>query len=399
MIRSLTLLGPAFIAAVAYVDPGNVAVNITAGSQFGYTLVWVVVLANAMAVVVQYLSAKLGIVTSTSLSGHVARVSGRKSRFMFWLQAEAIAIATDMAEIVGGAIALNLIFDVPLVVGALITTAVSMSILTIGDRRGPRALERVIITFLALIGAGFTAGLWFDPPQAADIASGLWVQFDGSDSVLLASAIIGATVMPHVIYLHSSLMTNHGRENGRNTSTGDLITATKIDVTLALVVAGFLNLSLLVLAANFLFGQEGTETLNGVHELVSVELGAGIALLFAVALLSSGLASTSVGCAAGAEVMGSLLTIQVPLFVRRIVTVIPALAVLILGVEPSYVLVISQVVLSLGIPFALIPLIVFTSQASLMGEHVNRLWLRIIASLIAAVVLVLNLALLILTFF
>jgi manganese transport protein len=392
------LLGPAFIAAVAYVDPGNVATNVTAGSEFGYTLVWVVVMANVMAVVVQYLSAKLGMVTGRSLAAHMGQRLRRGPRIAYWLQAESIAIATDLAEVVGGAIALNLLFDLPLMVGAIITAGVAMLILRIGDMRGQSALERVIMGFLVLIAVGFMAGLFIDPPAAGPLAEGLVPTFQGSESVLLASGIIGATVMPHVIYLHSSLTTSRLGSRGDGHTVRQLLAATRTDVVLALVLAGVLNLSLLVVAATSLNGLDGTDTLEGVHAVVSSELGAGVALLFAVALLGSGLASTSVGSAAGAEVMHGLLGVRLPVLVRRTVTLIPALLVLGLGAEPSRALVVSQVVLSIGIPFALIPLVILTARRDVMGEHVNRRGTTAAACVVAAIVVALNVSLLWLTF-
>lgn len=396
--RSVGLLGPAFIAAVAYVDPGNVATNVTAGATFGYTLVWVVVLANAMAVIVQYLSAKLGIVTGQSLASHMGEKLPRPARIAYWLQAEGVAIATDVAEVVGGAVALSLLFDLPLLIGAVVTVLVSMVVLRVGDRFGQSVLERVVIGFLLLIAAGFTAGLFVAPPDAGAVADGLVPRFDGTESLLLSSAIIGATVMPHVIYLHSGLTAGRLGVRGQRRTVGELLGATRVDVVVALVVAGTLNLALLLTAATSLAGKEGTDTLDGVHALMTSELGTGVALLFAVALLGSGLASTSVGCAAGAEVMHGLLRRRVPLMLRRIVTVIPALVVLALGVEPSRALVVSQVVLSVGIPFALVPLLWLTARRSVMGEWVNRSVTTTLAAVIAGLVIALNLTLLVLTF-
>lgn len=395
--KRIGLLGPAFIAAVAYVDPGNVATNVSAGARFGYTLVWVVVMANVMAVLVQYLSAKLGMVTEKSLATHMGERLRTGPRIAYWIQAEIIAIATDIAEIVGGAIAFYLLFDLPLLWGAVLTAAVSMTILKIGDVRGQSALERVIMAFLGLIAVGFTAGLFVDPPDGGDLALGLIPSFAGVDSVLLASGIIGATVMPHVIYLHSGLTVDRLGIRGKDISIPQLLSATRTDVVLALILAGFLNLSLLVVAASSLYGVDGTDTLQGVHQLISSNLGVGIALLFAVALLGSGLASTSVGCAAGAEVMQGLLHRRIPIVVRRIVTTIPALIVLALGVEPSYALIASQVALSIGIPFALVPLVRLTASREVMGSHTNALRTTVAASVVAAIVIALNVALLWLT--
>jgi manganese transport protein len=396
--RRVALIGPAFIAAVAYVDPGNVATNVTAGARFGYTLVWVVVMANAMAVLVQYLSAKLGMVTGASLSTQLGRRLLRAPRIGYWLQAEIVAIATDMAEVVGGAIALNLLFDLPLITGALITAGVGLLILRIGDVRGQSALERTIMAFLGLIAVGFLAGLFVNPPQPGPLASGLIPHFAGTQSVLLASGIIGATVMPHVIYLHSSLTVTRLDGRGDGLSVRDLLSVTRTDVVLALILAGILNLSLLVVAAASLQGRPGTDTLSGVHAVITSDLGAGVALLFAVALLGSGLASTSVGSAAGAEVMRGLLHLQIPMTVRRVVTVIPAVVVLALGFEPSAALVVSQVVLSMGIPLALVPLVLLTASRSVMGEHANHRLVNLGAWMVATIVISLNATLLWLTF-
>ncbi len=398
LARRLVLIGPAFVAAVAYVDPGNVATNVTAGASFGYTLVWVVVLANVMAVLVQYLSAKLGLVTRASLATHMGRRLRRGPRLAYWLQAEAIAIATDLAEVVGGAIALSLLFDLPLVAGAVLTAAVSLLVLRIGDVRGQGALERTIMGFLLLIAVGFVAGLVVNPPAGDELAGGLVPGFAGTESVLLASGIIGATVKPHVIYLHSGLTSGRLGSRGADVGVPALLRATRLDVGAALLLAGALNLSLLLVAAAGLQGLPGTDTLEGVHAVLTSELGAGVALLFAVALLGSGLASTSVGAAAGAEVMQGLLGVRVPLLARRVVTVVPALVVLVLGVEPSRALVVSQVILSIGIPFALLPLVRLTASRSVMGEHVNRVGTTVAASAVAGLVVALNLALLYLTF-
>lgn len=397
--RRLTLLGPAFVAAIAYVDPGNVATNVTAGSRYGYTLVWVVVLANAMAVLVQYLSAKLGLVTGRSLAAHVGARVPRPVRVAYWVQAELVAVATDIAEIVGGAVALALLFDLPLLLGAAVTTAVSVLILKVGDWRGPTALERVIMMFLLLIAAGFVAGLFVDPPRPSAVAGGLVPRFDGGGSLLLASGIVGATVMPHVIYLHSGLTSARPGVRTRGASLRQLLGATRVDVVVALLVAGALNLALLLVAAGSFHGLAGADTLAGVHALMSDRLGAGVAILFAVALLGSGLASTSVGCAAGAEVMASLLHRRVSMVGRRLVTVVPAFVVLATGVTPVDALVVSQVVLSIGIPFALVPLVRLTASRTVMGAYVNRAATTATAAVVAVIVVALNVGLLVLDWF
>ncbi|MEV6164873.1 Nramp family divalent metal transporter [Streptomyces sp. NPDC052052] len=391
------LLGPAFVAAVAYVDPGNVATNVTAGAKHGYALVWVVVLANAMAVIVQYLSAKLGLVTGRSLAGELGLRLPRPLRVVYWIQAEAVVVATDLAEVVGGAVALHLLFTLPLLLGALLTVAVSLVVLRVEDTRGQTALEHVIMSFLGLMAVGFVAGLFVGPPDPGDLVRGLTPSLTGNGSVLLASGIIGATVMPHVIYLHSSLTVGRLEQRGAGLPTRALLSATRADVVAALCVAGLLNLSLLVVAAANLRGASGTDTLQGVHRVIVSELGPGVAMLFAVALLGSGLASTAVGNTAGAEVMRGLIHRRVPRIARRVVTAVPALVVLAGGTEPSKALVLSQVVLSLGIPFALIPLLVLTSRRDVMGPHVNRWGTTAAAGCVAGLVVALNATLVCLT--
>lgn len=383
--------GPAFVAAVAYVDPGNVATNVTAGAEFGFTLVWVVVAANIVAMLVQYLSAKLGLVTGMSLAAHMSRRLSRRARIAYWLQAEAIAIATDLAEVVGGAIALYLLFDIPLVLGAVLTVGVSLVILLVGDGGRQRVFERTILGFLLLIAVGFLAGLLVAPPPVGAVVGGLVPGFAGRESVLLASGIVGATVMPHVIYLHSSLTSSPAERWGSNVGVTRLLAITRVDVFVALCCAGVLNLALLLVAATSLRSRTGTDTLTGVYDVVTSELGVGVATLFAVALLGSGLASTSVGSAAGAEIMGSLLHIDLSVVVRRLVSAVPAVVVLWAGVDPTRALVLSQVVLSLGIPFALVPLVRLTSRRSVLGEHVNRAGTIIAAWLVTVGVIALNL--------
>ncbi len=391
------LLGPAFVAAIAYVDPGNVAANVSAGATFGYLLVWVIVAANLMAGLVQYLAAKLGLVTGLSLPEAVGGVARRPTRIAYWLQAELVAMATDLAEVVGGAIALKLIFGLPLMLGGFITGAVSMALLIVGDRRGPRAFEQVSTGLLAIIAIGFLSSLVVKPPPATDVAGGLLPRFDGTESVLLATAILGATVMPHAVYLHSGLARDrHGRPEA-GLSRRRLLRVTRWDVGLAMLAAGAVNLAMLVVAAANLTGRDDTGSIEGAHAAVRDALGPTIALLFAVGLLASGLASTSVGAYAGAMIMQGLLRVSVPLLLRRLITLIPALAILAIGVDPTRALVLSQVVLSFGIPFALVPLIRLTGDRALMGSDANR---RLTAALgwgITAVISVLNGALIYLT--
>jgi manganese transport protein len=390
------LLGPAFVAAVAYVDPGNVAANLTAGARHGYLLVWVLVAANVMAVLVQYLSAKLGLVTGASMPELLGARLRRLPRLAYWLQAESVAVATDIAEVVGGAIALQLLFDVPLVLGGLIVGAVSMALLEVQNRRGQRPFEGVVVALLAVVALGFVAGTVVSPLDGPAILSGLVPRFEGTDTVLLAAGMLGATVMPHAIYLHSSLARDrHGRHEGHDLR--HLLRATRWDVGLSLLLAGSVNIAMLLLAAASLPGVPGTDTIDGAHAAVSAALGPLVATVFAVGLLASGLASTSVGCYAGAAIMSGLLHVKVPLLARRAVTLVPALVVLGTGVEPTWALVLSQVFLSVGIPFALVPLVALTGRGSIMGGWANRWPLATLAWVTVVAIVTLNLTLLVLT--
>jgi len=396
-LRLWLLLGPAFVAAIAYVDPGNVAANLTAGAHYGYLLVWVLVAANAIAVFVQYQSAKLGIVTGRSLPDLLGARLGTAGRRAYWAQAELVAAATDIAEVIGGAIALNLLFGLPLPLGALIVGAAAIGILAVQSRRGQRPFEAVILVLLAVIAVGFLAGLVVSPVDWRAAANGLVPRFDGAPTVLLAASMLGATVMPHAIYLHSALARDR---HGSTSDTGRLRTllrATRLDVVLALVLAGAVNVAMLLLAASALPGVAGTDTIEGAYAAIGGALGPVVAAAFAIGLLASGLASTSVGSYAGATIMSGLLHVRVPLLVRRVVTLIPAVVILALGVDPTWALVLSQVLLSLGIPFAMIPLLRLTGSREVMGAHVDRMWVRCVGVGIAGLVVVLNIALVVLT--
>lgn len=429
--RLVTLLGPAFVAAIAYVDPGNVAANLTAGARFGYLLVWVLVVANVMAVLVQYLSAKLGVVTGRSLPEVLGERLSRRGRIAYWVQAEVVAMATDVAEVIGGAIALHLLFGVPLVLGGVITGVVSMLVLTVQQRRGQRVFETVVTSMLAVLTVGFCAGLFFAPPDLGAVLGGLVPRLDGAESVLLAASMLGATVMPHAIYLHSSLARDRvrhdarvqrrhdlaagaeGRDGAAVDEAGDdiavpgppppsvvrrLLTATRWDVVAALVLAGSVNIAMLLLAAANLPGRTGTDSIEGAHAAIASSLGPAVAVLFGVGLLASGLASTSVGAYAGAEIMSGLLHVRVSLLTRRLVTLVPAIVLLATGVSPTWLLVVSQVVLSFGIPFAMIPLVRITRDAGLLGGFRNGVATQVVAWAVAAVIVALNVALLWLTF-
>ncbi len=392
----IALLGPAFVAAIAYVDPGNVAANLTAGARYGYLLLWVLIAANAIAVIVQYQSAKVGIVTGRSLPEILGQRLKTGPRRVYWVQAELVAAATDIAEVLGGAIALNLLFGLPLLVGGVIVGVASMILLSVQSRRGQRSFEIVIVTLLSVIVVGFMSGLLFSGVDAGDAIAGIVPRFEGVDSVLLATSMLGATVMPHVIYLHSALARDRHGVTSDPVRIRHLLRATRWDVGGALLVAGAVNIAMLLLAASALRGVEGTDTIEGAHAAVVATLGPAIGAIFAIGLLASGLASTSVGTYAGSAIMGGLLQVRVPLLLRRAITLIPALVVLGIGFDPTRALVLSQVVLSFGIPFALIPLVYLASSKKEMGEFVNAPWLRVAGWASAGLISVLNVLLIVL---
>ena len=393
--HSVSLLGPAFVAAIAYVDPGNVAANVTAGARYGYLLLWVLVASNLVAVVVQYQSAKLGLATGRSLPELLGGRMRRVPRLAFWAQAELVAAATDLAEVLGGAIALQILFGLPLVIGGAIVGVVSMLLLEVQSRSGQRQFEFVIIGLLVVITFGFLAGLFVKLPEASALLGGLRPRFAGTDSVILAASMLGATVMPHAIYVHSAL----ARDRHKTVAAEQLPTllrATRTDVAGALALAGVVNVAMLLLAAANLQGVAGTDTIAGAHAAIAAALGPLVGAVFGVGLLASGLASTSVGSYAGSTIMEGLLHWHVPLLTRRAVTLVPALAVLALGAEPTWALVLSQVVLSFGIPFALVPLGLLTSNREVMGAAVNGPATRLLLGAIVVTVVALNIVLLVL---
>jgi manganese transport protein len=391
--RLWPLLGPAFVAAVAYVDPGNFATNFSGGAAFGYTLLWVIVAANLMAMLIQSLTAKLGMATGRDLATLCRERLPRPVTWGLWAQAEAVAIATDLAEIVGGAVALNLLLGVPLPIGGLITAVVAFVLLA-AQSRGYRPFERVITGLLLVVGLGFGYTLVGSGVDLDGVAGGMVPSFDGADSIVLATGILGATVMPHVIYVHSALtpgrygdVVTAGRSpEGRRR----LLRAQRLDVLLAMGLAGLVNAAMLIIAAQLFTGGDQAATLEGVHAGLGHQLGAGAALAFAVALLASGFASSSVGTHAGQVVMAGFLRRHIPVLTRRLITLAPALAVLVLGGDPTTALVWSQVVLSFGIPFALVPLLWLTSRRDVMAGWVNRRITTIAGSVVAALIIGLN---------
>ncbi|MFC5221381.1 Nramp family divalent metal transporter [Bifidobacterium leontopitheci] len=391
------ILGPAFVAAVAYVDPGNVAANITSGARYGYLLVWVLVLANAMSVLIQYQSAKLGIVTGKSLPELLGERMSDAGRFMFFMQAEVIAIATDLAEVIGGAIALNLLFGLPLFVGGLVIGAISTVLLWFQGGRTHRLFEKIVIALLLVITFGFIFGLFIAPPNPLAVLGGLVPRFGGSDSVLMATSMLGATVMPHAIYLHSTLVNDHYGPGEKKPTVPQLLHGSKIDVAWALLLAGSVNVCLLIIAANSLYGMTGTDTIEGAQRAIVSVLGPVVGTIFSIGLLASSLSSTSVGTYAGSEIMHGLLRIKAPMWACRIVTLVPALIVLWFAPNPTMALVIGQVILSIGIPFAIIPLLRYTHDRTLMGRYADGTVKHVIFIAVAALIVALNVLLIALT--
>lgn len=393
----LTLLGPAMVAAVAYVDPGNVATNTSAGSKYGYLLLWVLVVATVVAGVMQYLSAALGAATGRSLPELVGERLGSRGRTGYWLQAELIAMATDVAEVVGGAVALNLLFHWPLPVGGVVTGLVSLALLTVRDRGGLARFELVILGLLVVIAAGFAAGLVASPPSGAHILRGLVPGFDGVGTVVLAAGMVGATVMPHALYVHSALAADRFRQDGAGMDLAAKLRVTRYDVVFAMILAGAVNISMLLVAATALGGSSGVDTLEGAHDALSTRLGPFVALAFAVALLVSGLSSTAVGSHAGSVVMAGLAPWQVGRTTRRLITLVPAIALLASGIEPTGLLVGSQVLLCLGIPLVMVPLVRLATKPELMAHAAARGALLVFAWAATVVIAALDITLVVLT--
>jgi manganese transport protein len=394
----LALLGPAFVASVAYIDPGNFATNFAAGARFGYALAWVIVVANLMAMLVQYLSAKVGVATGRDLAELCRAHLPRPVSIGLWAQAELIAMATDLAEFVGAALGLNLLFHVPLRAAAPLTALVAFAILAL-DQRGYRRFELAVCGLLGIIFLGFAYDLAAVQLDPSALASGLVPGFAGPGGPLLVAGIIGATVMPHVVYLHSAL-TKSRVDCADDAERRELLRFQRLDVVIALGAAGLVNLVMLVVAAAMASQAGGAQlgSLTAAHAGLGRLVGGGAALAFAAALLASGLSSSSVGTYAGQVVMQGFIDRRIPLFLRRGLTMLPALLVLELGLPTTGSLVISQVVLSFGIPFALVPLVALTRRRDVMGPLVNRGLTTVAAGLVTLMIIMLNVYLLYATF-
>jgi len=391
---TLTMLGPSFVAAIAYVDPGNFATNIAGGARYGYMLLWVVLAANLVAMLIQYLSAKLGIATDRDLPELFRARHARWASTGMWLQAEVVAMATDIAEFIGAALGLNLLFHVPLLPAGAITGVIAFALLGL-EQVGFRQFELAITGLLGVIFLGFLYELLRIGPSTSGMAHGLVPHLDGPDSVYLAVGIIGATVMPHAVYLHSALTSKRMPMQGI-AERRRVLRFERLDIVLALGLAGAINMAMLAVAAKLFFhkGLPGVDTIQGAHHELGRIAGGGAALVFAVALLASGVSSSSVGTYAGQVVMAGFVNLRLPLVLRRLVTMAPALIVLGVGASPTSALVLSQVVLSFGIPFALVPLVRMTSSRDVMGVLVNRRLTTAAAWAVAALIVALNVFLL-----
>ncbi|MFE4129647.1 Nramp family divalent metal transporter [Peribacillus sp. YIM B13482] len=395
----LPYLGPAFIAAVAYIDPGNYATNITAGSKYGYTLLWVIFASNLMAVLIQSLSAKLGIATGKNLPELCREKFSKKTSFLLWIQAEAVIMATDLAEFIGAALGIYLLFDLPLITSAIIAAIGSFAILEI-QRRGYRTFEALITVMIFVVVIAFGAQVFYAKPDTSSVVLGLFTpKFEGVDSILLSAGMLGATVMPHAIYLHSSL--TQKRIVGKNDFERKRIFRFElIDIIIAMLIAGGINAAMVIVSAA-LFHKNGipVEDLDVAYQQFGAMLGPSVAMLFGIGLLFAGLSSSSVGVLTGDVVMQGFIKRHIPIYLRRAISTVPPLLIILGGVNPSKALVMSQVVLSFGIAFALVPLIMFTSNKKIMGNLVNHKITSSTAWLIAVLIIGLNLFLLYETLF
>ncbi|WP_035340021.1 MULTISPECIES: Nramp family divalent metal transporter [Dickeya] len=384
----LSLMGPAFIAAIGYIDPGNFATNIQSGAAYGYQLLWVVVWANLMAMLIQLLSAKLGIATGKNLAEHIRDRFPKPAVFAYWVQAEIIAMATDLAEFVGAAIGFKLLLGVSLLEGAILTGIATFLILML-QQRGQKPLEMVIGGLLLFVAAAYIVELIFSRPELAALTTGMLVpSLPNSDAVLLAAGVLGATIMPHVIYLHSSLT-----QQQSNVTRAERYSATKVDVAVAMTIAGFVNLAMMATAAAaFHFsGNTSVAELDQAYLTLKPLLGQAAATIFGLSLVVAGLSSTVVGTLAGQVVMQGFVRFHIPLWLRRVVTMLPSFIVILSGMDPTRVLVLSQVLLSFGIALALIPLLAFTGNRELMGNLVNSRLVQNSGKVIVCLVVALNL--------
>jgi manganese transport protein len=397
--RILPFLGPAFIASIAYVDPGNFATNIEAGSRFGYLLLWVIFASNLMAMLIQSLSAKLGIVTGRNLAELCRESVPGPVAKLLWILMEVVAMATDLAEFIGAALGFQILFGIPLIVGGFLTVISTFLILGL-ERHGFRPLEAVITGFLGIIALCYVFETFIDMPDWASMGLAFVPpRFDGPESVVLAAGILGATVMPHAIFLHSALTQGRIRVS-EEAHIRKLLRFERVDVLMAMGIASLVNAAMLVMSAST-FHATGRADVAGIEEAsrtLEPLLGKAASVVFGLSLLASGLASSTVGTSAGQIIMQGFIKKQIPVWLRRVITVVPSMLVIILGLDPTRTLVASQVLLSFGLPFVVIPLVVFTSQRRRMGVFANSRLTMTAAYATAAVIVSLNLYLIVQAF-
>jgi len=395
LARLLPFLGPAFIASVAYMDPGNFATNISAGAKYGYLLLWVVLASNLMAMLIQTLSAKLGIATGANLAEQCRTHFPRPVVLSMWVLMEIVAMATDLAEFLGAALGFNLLFGIPLWAAGLLTAVATFLILSL-ENYGFRPLEAVITVMVGVVAVCYLVETLIDRPAWGQVLHHAIVpQFAGAESVVLAAGILGATVMPHAIFLHSALTQN--RIVSRNAAQQRrLLRFEVVDVAIAMGAAGLINMAMLIMAAATFFNKGLTNigTIEEAHRTLQPLLGPAASWVFAISLLAAGLSSATVGTMAGQVIMQGFLHQHIPAWIRRLVTMLPSLIVIAIGLDPTRTLVLSQVVLSFGLPFAIIPLVLFTARRDIMGILVNHRLTTLAASLSAVAIVILNLYLL-----
>lgn len=387
------LLGPAFIAAIGYIDPGNFATNIQAGATFGYKLLWVVVWANFMAMLIQLLSAKLGIATGKNLTEHIRDQFPKSVVWMYWIQAEVIAMATDLAEFIGAAIGFQILFGISLLQGSLLTGFATFFILTL-QKYGKKPLEFVVGSLLLFVAVAYVIELFYSRPELMVLGiSMFYPTLPDKEAVFLSAGVLGATIMPHVIYLHSALT----QDDVAGVTKLERYSSTKLDVAIAMTIAGFVNLSMMATAAAvFHFnGYIGISSLNEAYVTLSPLLNHTAAIIFGLSLTAAGLSSTVVGTLAGQVVMQGFVRFYIPLSLRRIITMLPSFIIISCGIDPTRILIMSQVLLSFGIALALVPLLVFTGNIKLMHELVNSKWINLIGWFITSIVVILNIYLLV----
>jgi manganese transport protein len=382
--------GPAVVASIAYMDPGNFATNIQAGARYGYTLLWVVLLANLIAMLFQALSAKLGIVTGKNLAEMCREEFSRPVAIAMWIVSEIAAMATDLAEFLGGAIGLSLLFGLPLLAGMVVTAVIVYAILMF-DRFGFRPIEVVISSLVGVIGVCYLVEMLIAPVDWRAAALGTVLpQLPDGEALLLAVGIIGATVMPHAVYLHSGL--TQGRIPARNAAeTRTVLRISNTEVVVALAIAGLVNMAMVMMASSaFHAGHSDVAEIETAYHTLTPLLGGAAATVFLVSLLASGVSSSTVGTMAGQMIMQGFVNFRIPVWVRRLVTMIPAFVVVAMGVNATRALVLSQVLLSIALPLPMIALLMFTRRKDVMGEFVNGRVTNAAAVIGAAVVLGLN---------